>query len=214
MCLLVIFVVVAFDVLAIQPFSDKTLISTARYLSTGESLLVMDQPWFVYPVGVFIHTPGIYTISFVDQTLIPQSENILDNIKVYMTWTNSEGHVHNLTCPVTASTSFQCPSISKNEWSSVISGELFIGANFTAIVLALKDNGQSEKDLSRHAQFVLIQLGYGIIDTLGNAFPLLPDVHLRATLAVTHRQALANTGITALGFQKVGCDAQMIFKRR
>jgi len=129
-----------------------------------------------------------------------------------MTWTNVEGYVHNLTCDTIGSTVFQCPSLSEDECASAIFGELFIGANFTAIALALKNNRRPETYITRPVEFVMIQLGFGADLTPGYAFPLFPNVHLRATLAVTMRQTLMNTNIAAFGFQQVGCNAQMIFQ--
>ena len=149
----------------------------------------------------------IYTISFVDQSVL-SAGTISEDAKVYMTWTNTEGHVYNLTCPIDG-WRFRCPSLPKNDQDSVLFGELFIGANFTTIALALQNN-TSLKDGVQHPEFLLISLKvYGHI--LENAFPLNRNVQLRATLAMTHRQTLKNNGIAALGFQKVGCDAQKIF---
>jgi len=145
----------------------------------------------------------IYTISFVDQILAPEGADIHDDMKVYMTWTSFEGNVHNLTC-LGNNLSFHCPLISKNEQVDVFSGELFIGANLTAI--ALKNDRHLGKD-----PLVWIQLGYGDDLPRENGFPLFPNVQLRATLAVTCRQTLTNTNLAALGFKKVGCDIQKIF---
>ena len=86
----------------------------------------------------------------------------------------------------------------------MFSGELFIGANLTAI--ALKNDRHLGKD-----PLVWIQLGYGDDLPRENGFPLFPNVQLRATLAVTCRQTLTNTNLAALGFKKVGCDIQKIF---
>jgi len=58
MCLLAILVVVAYDVLVIQPFSDKTSVPTTRYRSTTKSFVVFDEPWSIYPVSVLFQTPG------------------------------------------------------------------------------------------------------------------------------------------------------------
>ena len=114
--------------------------------------------------------------------------------------------MHNYTCPVVDS-SFECPPTLDIEPIGGFSGELFIVTTFTAIALALQNDGHLEKCLTRHLEFLLIQLGYG--RDIGNIFPLFPNVHLCATLAVTHRQTLKNTDTTALG---VGCDAQKIFQ--
>ena len=132
-------------------------------------------------------------------------------MKVYITWINLEGHVHNYTCPVVDS-SFQCPPTLDIEPIDVFSGGLFIGTNFTATALALQNDGHLEKRLTRHLEFLLMQLGYG--RDIGNIFPLFPNGHLFATLAVTHRQTLKNTDAAALGFRKVGCGAQKIFQHR
>ena len=116
-----------------------------------------------------------------------------------------------MTCPAVESYFFQCPSISKRPLSllsrELFSGELFIGVNFTAI--ALENDRPFGKD-----PFVSIQLGYGIINQLESAFPLFSNVQLQATLAVIRRETLTNTKLAALGFQKVGCDAQKIYQRR
>jgi len=97
----------------------------------------------------------------------------------------------------------------ENDQDSVLFGELFIGANFTAITLALQNNTSLE-DGVQHPEFLLISLRV-YDDILPIAFPLHRNVQLRATLAMTHRQTLKNNKIAALGFQKVGCDAQKIF---
>jgi len=132
---------------------------------------------------------------------------IPEDAKVYMTWTNIEGHVHNnLTCPMD-DWHFRCPSLPKNDQGYVLFGELFIGANFAAIA---PQNDIPLNDEIQHPGFLLISLGV-YDDTSANAFPLHRNVQLQATLAMTHRQTLKNNKIAALGFQKVGCDAQKIF---
>ena len=152
-----------------------------------------------------------------------------------------EGHVHNLTCP-SDGRRFRCPSLPENDQDSVLFGELFVGANLTAIALALQ-NDTTLEDGVQHPEFLLISLGvyddilpnivplpnalplpnaFPLLNAfplpsafpLLNAFPLHRNVQLRATLAMTHRQTLKNNGIAALGFQKVGCDAQKIFQHR
>jgi len=135
-----------------------------------------------------------------------------------MTWTNIEGHVYNSTCPFD-DWRFRCHSLPENDQDSVLFGELFIGANFTAIALTLQ-NDTSLEDGFQHPEFLLISLKV-YDDILSNAFPLHQNafpphrnVQLRATLAMTHRQTLKNNKIAALGFQKVGCDAQKIFQHR
>jgi len=102
----------------------------------------------------------------------------------------------------------------------VLFGELFIGANFTAIALALK-NDTFLGDQTRHPEILQIQLGMndyfpgGFHDNVPvNTFPLYRNVQLRATLAVTHRQTLKNKNMAALGLQKVGCETQKIFQCR
>jgi len=122
-----------------------------------------------------------------------------------------EGHVHNSTCPIN-DWRFRCPPLSANEQGSVLFGELFIGANFTAIALALQ-NTTSLGDGAPYLEFLVISLGTND-DMQENAFPLYRNVQLRATLAMTHRQTLKNKKMAALGLQKVGCDAQKIVQRR
>ena len=136
-----------------------------------------------------------------------------------MAWTNMEGHVHNLTCPNNGLSS-RCPPFSEIEQGFAFFGELFIGANFTAIALALKKD-TSLGDQFIHPEFLLVRLGIddytpsGInIDLPANAFPLYRNVQLRATLAMTHRQTSKNKNIAALGLQKVGCDVQKIIQHR
>jgi len=128
-----------------------------------------------------------------------------------MTWTSIKGHVHNLTCPIN-DWRFRCPLLPENEQDSVFFGELFIGTNFTAIALALQNNTSLEAGV-QHPEFLLILLGVND-DLLANAFPLYRNVQLRATLAMTRRQALKNKKIAALGLQKVGCDVQKIIQHR
>ena len=127
-----------------------------------------------------------------------------------MTWTNVEGHVVNLTCPA-MDLLFQCPSISEDYSRSVISGELFIGTNFTEIALDLKNGADWAKDLHGNANPLMIALGYGTDRKSGNFFWLFPNVHIRATLAVVYRQLMTNTNKAAFGLQKVGGDAQNNF---
>ena len=145
--------------------------------------------------------------------------DVSDDTKVYMTWTSYKGRVYNLTCSV-IDLGFRCPSSLENELIFVSFGELFIGANFTAIALTVK-NDASVLDQTRHPELVDIQLGMndyfpdGFRDnTPAISFPLYPNVQLRATLAMTHRQTLKNKKMAALGLQKVGCDVQKIFQRR
>jgi len=53
LCLLVIFVAVAFDVLVARPFSDKSSIPIARYRGLPFSYLQLNRaPWMVSIVGV------------------------------------------------------------------------------------------------------------------------------------------------------------------
>jgi len=57
MCLLVILVVVAYDVLVIRPFSDQDLVPTARYLGS-RNYVDLTQTWNVVVVSVLIQMPG------------------------------------------------------------------------------------------------------------------------------------------------------------
>ena len=162
----------------------------------------------------------IYTISFVDQDVSLrnledlQYPDIHDDMKVYITWIDYEGHVYNYPCPF-ADDGFRCPLFPES-WGDASFGELVIGANFTAIALALQNDRRPKKNIIRdqEQEFLWIQLGHGSDNTPGNAFPLFPNVHLRATLAVTYRKTLKTNKMAALGFQKVSCDAQKIFQHR
>ena len=58
MCLLVIFMVVAYDVLVIQSFSSQMLVPTARYFGGPNPVQFTQKPWHVYFVSVFIQTPS------------------------------------------------------------------------------------------------------------------------------------------------------------
>ena len=59
MCLLVIFMVVAYDVLVIRPFSDQTSAPTARYyLDLPDSVVLTQISWHIFPVSVLIQMPG------------------------------------------------------------------------------------------------------------------------------------------------------------
>jgi len=129
-----------------------------------------------------------------------------------MTWTNLKGHVLNLTCPITDHF-FRCPSNSEDDSESVLSGELFIGVNFTALALDLENSTASMGYLDINANPLTLTLRYGPYDS-GDSFTLFPNVHLRATLAVVHEQLITNTILTALGFHKVGGDAPNLFHRR
>jgi len=154
-------------------------------------------------------------------------DSLRDNIKVYMTWTVPNGHAQNLACH--GLYVYQCPSVSDEISPSVGSGELFIGIDFTAINIALKNDTKIEKDLRGDIGPLMIQLQHGTDHTSGdpllwpNSFPLFPDVQIRATLAVTRLQSMTNGKAAALGLQKVGRYAQNIsstadylssFKRR
>jgi len=99
------------------------------------------------------------------------------------------------------------------------SGELFIGTNFTAVALP-------PENLKNHtygnAGPLFIGLIYGTynldlsdsIRVFPDSFPLFPNVHIRATLAVIHVQNVMNENIAALGLQEVSRDARNIFHRR
>jgi len=50
--------VVAYDVLVIRPFSDRTWVPTARYRSTERSSFPWGGLWSVFPVSVLIQTLG------------------------------------------------------------------------------------------------------------------------------------------------------------
>jgi len=54
MCLLVIFMVVAYDVLVIRPFSDQNLVPTTRYVGLADIVSLTQIPWSVYLVSVLI----------------------------------------------------------------------------------------------------------------------------------------------------------------
>jgi len=72
MCLLVIFVVVAYDVLVIQPFSRQNLVPGAQYLGTRDSLSLITQPWSVTTVGVLIQRltlSHLFNSSFLHPTM-------------------------------------------------------------------------------------------------------------------------------------------------
>jgi len=155
----------------------------------------------------------IYAISFVDQRLESGTHSIQDNIKVYMAWTSSNRQVHNLTCP--GSVVYQCPTTSD---ALMVSGELFIGINFTAIALAFKNSTKWEQSLHGNTGPMLIRFQYDTLESayslLWNEFLLFPNVHIWATLAITHTQTMTNEKKAALGLQKVGRDAQNIFRDR
>ena len=57
-CLLVILVVVAYDVLVIQPFSNQVRIPSVRYFGQGDPLPLSNKPCVVLIVGALIQTPG------------------------------------------------------------------------------------------------------------------------------------------------------------
>ena len=208
MCLLVVFVVVAYDVLVIQPFSDKTSVPTTRYTGTGDSLLLLTKPWSVLIVGVLVQRLVTYTLSFVGQGQTADIQNYAT--QVYITSISSEGRGVNLIC--LGSISFQCPLVSEHD-PDVTFGELFIGTNFTASVQALTNGTDLKKDLHGNLGPLMIQLRYGT-DPFGDLFPLFPNVHIRATLAVKHMQSVTSEKIAATGLQAVGRDVQNIFHHR
>jgi len=57
-CLLVILVVVAYDVLVIQPFSNQAWLPSVRYIGQADFLPLSNKPWVVIIVGALIQTPG------------------------------------------------------------------------------------------------------------------------------------------------------------
>ena len=60
MCLLVIFVVVAYNVLVIRPFDQRTLVPTTQYLRADptEIFFLTKWPWIVKVVGILIQMSG------------------------------------------------------------------------------------------------------------------------------------------------------------
>ena len=56
--------------------------------------------------------------------------------------------------------------------------------------------------LSLGSEYIYVPLAWG------HSFPLLPNVHLWATLSTTTEQLITNKKSAALGIPKVGCDAQ------
>ena len=58
MCLLVIVVVVAYDALAVQHFSDRISVPTARYFEGANSVPLTQKPWDIFIVNDLIQTPG------------------------------------------------------------------------------------------------------------------------------------------------------------
>jgi len=135
-----------------------------------------------------------------------QHIDIRAHIKVYISWIDVIGQAHELTCPGSSGL-FQCPLITEAIFTVA---ELFIGASFTAIALALGDVTSLEKDLTA---CLMVQLQYGTADRLGDSFPLypsqfplFPNVNIRATLAMTHLQSMTNENIAGLGLKKVGRD--------
>ena len=134
------------------------------------------------------------------------------SINVYITWTDFIGQTHKSICPSSPEFFFQCPQ------AAFDAAELLIGANFTATALALKDVTSLEKDLTRDTAYLTVQLQYGVADDsfplYPSPFPLFPNVHIRATLAMTHLQSIANENIASLGLQKVGRDTRNISQCR
>jgi len=64
MCILVIFVVVAYNVLVVQPFSQQQWVPVARYRRNDYSEnsridhILSRSPWMVSSVGVFMQIHG------------------------------------------------------------------------------------------------------------------------------------------------------------
>ena len=152
----------------------------------------------------------IETISLVDQALFPPSAQLYPRTHVNMIWTTDEGAERGSTCLVSESNSFNCSLLSEDEltYLNVISGELFIAVDFT--VANPKDDTSFQKFLPGSAKPSMIRVWpwfkvwpesdpwFGTdlwLETNpwpGNAFPLFPNVHLRATLSITARQTMAN----------------------
>jgi len=109
-----------------------------------------------------------------------------------------------------------------------ITAELLVAANFAATALAFKDVTPLEKDLTRHMAYLTVQLQYGMQSQYGvqpqfeiteepfplntSPFPLFPNVHIQATLAMKHLRSITNENIASLGLQKVGRDTRNIFQ--
>jgi len=130
---------------------------------------------------------------------------------INITWTDFIGQTYESICPFLHGFFFQCPQ------ATFEAAELLIGANFTT-ALALKNVTSLEKDITRDMVYLTVQLQYGVADDpfplYPRPFPLFPNVHIRATLAMTHLQSIKNENIASLGLQKVGRDTRIIFQCR
>jgi len=93
---------------------------------------------------------------------------------------------------------FYCSSIPDHNYRLIDVGELFIVVNSTSV---LEDDIFMIK-LSLGSEYIYVPLVWG------HSFPLLPNVHLWATLSMTTEQFITNKKSAALGIPKVGCDAQ------
>lgn len=155
----------------------------------------------------------IETISLVDQE--PSSPLLIRSypgIYVNMTWVTDEGAEQGSTC-LAKSHYFNCSLIEedKPKYGHLISGELFIAVNYT--VANPKDD---TRFLSGNARPYMIQAWpesticsesttLELKTSSGNAFPLFPGVHLRATLTMTAKRTDGNWA--SIKPQKVSCDA-------
>ena len=148
----------------------------------------------------------IRTISLIEQEpLFPLSVELSH---VHMTWATQEGAERGSTCLVSGSNNFSCSLILEDQstYFNLISGELFIAVNFT--VANPKDDTSFQGFLPENARPSMIKVGLDTDPWSGNAFPLFPNVHLRATLAMTIRRTMAKGNLAAFGVQIVSCDAQ------
>lgn len=158
----------------------------------------------------------IEIISPIDKTLpYNYDTNISSATQVYVRWDEVAPGV---ACPYIKhfdESSFNCSSISDHILGQGSVGELFIVVNFTSAFQAEKNVG-FENDPPRGARIFMIKLrresGYiprtNDPHAWGYPFPLLPNVHLWATLSMTTEQFITNENSAALGIPKVGCDAQ------
>jgi len=107
-----------------------------------------------------------------------------------------------LACPyiedVDEKSYFNCSSNSGPYYGLMFFEELFIVVNFTSAL----ENDPFMIKLSLGSEYLYVPLAWGY------PFPLLPSVHLWATLSTANEQLITNKKSAALGIPKVGCDAQ------
>ena len=154
-CLLIILVVVAYDVLVIQPFSNQVWVPGVRYFGQGDSLL-SNKPWVVLIVGALIQTPG----NLHHLICWPGTISIYGSISVYITWTDFIGQTHKLTYPCSQDF-FSMPSDYGSHFHRC---RIACWSQLHCNCACSQKRHIPETDLTRHMAYLTVQLQYRVAD--------------------------------------------------